>query len=145
MILSPINTYRTTRLYTVGEAARFAHVTPRTVRRWLSGTGTQEPVLDYGATAERFIVSFLELVELVIAQRFRRRRVSLDRIREGHHYARNVLGVQFPFAWQNLAVQGGRILREFQEKVPGAPLVELNKAQQATLRAQCEPSIMGRC
>ncbi len=128
-----LNSFRTTRLYTIGEAARFAKVTPETVRRWLFGTVDQAPVLNYGPDREKYVVSFLELVELVIARRFRRRNVRIERIREGHDYARTELGIPYPFAWQNLAVQGGRILREFQEKNPGSPLVELNEGQQATL------------
>ena len=133
MVTDTINSHRTTHLYTVGEAARLARISTSTLRRWLFGTADRPPVLDYGTERDKLVVSFLELIEMMIARGFRRSNVKIDRIREGHDYARRVLEVQYPFAWQKLAVQGGRILREFQEKTPGAPLVELNEGQQATL------------
>lgn len=130
-----INNHRTVRLYTIGEAARLAGVSAPTVNRWIHGSQDQAPVLDFDKTRphDAMAVSFLELLEIVVAQKFRKRNVTIDRIRQAHAYARQELSVPYPFAWLRLETLGGRILRDFEEANPGAHLVEVNPGQQAAL------------
>ena len=81
---------------------------------WASRSITSDTVL---------MLSFLELVELVIVGRFRRppRPISLDRIRAAHKFARQTWHVAYPFASLNLLEFGGHLLHQFDEQYPGQP------------------------
>jgi len=128
----PSDKYRTGKSYTVWQAARLAGVTTRTAKDWLLGyEGPHGPVPPvFGdrvasptAAASVLMLSFLELIELVIAARFRRkpRPISLDRVRAAHAFAREEWGIAYPFASLKLREFGGHLLREFDERYPGAP------------------------
>ena len=128
--------YRTAHLYTVGEAARFAGVSTRTVNRWLYGDDYSPPVLQYETEAghrhPRATVSFLQVLELKIAQSFRRSsRVELFRVRRAHEYLKNKFGLEFPFASVPLTTLGGRILEDFEREEPGTHLIEVGGTQAA--------------
>jgi len=118
---------RTGKTYTVTQAARRAGTTPQNVRRWLLGYEApghrMKPVFgrrprDEGAPA----LSFLELAELIVVARFRQRsgrRISLDRLRAAHAFARERLQIPYPFASGRLKAEGGHIMHEFEEGHPG--------------------------
>jgi hypothetical protein len=137
-----IDRFRSGKSYTVAQAARLAETSPATVRRWLKGYHAphhhMEPVFgakDQDATR----LSFLELVELIVASRFRRRTdtrpgISLERIRNAHSYAREQWGLPYPFASLRLLHDGVHILREFDTKEAGGPtLLALDAGGQWTL------------
>jgi uncharacterized protein (DUF433 family) len=121
--------FRTGKAYTVREVARLAKTTPATVRRWLKGYDAPGHHMDavFGERepqplGEAMQVSFLELVEIAIAVKFRRgdqNVVSLERIRRAHAYARREWLVPFPFATMRFKAFGGHLLHEFQEEFPG--------------------------
>ena len=116
------DSWRTEPLYTISEAAHLAHVSPVTVRRWLFGYAPDHrqpsrkspPV--FGATeAGNPFVSFLQLVELVVANDFRKvGRVKLDVVRQAHRNARSETGIEYPFAHLQLESLGGHIVRWLQ-------------------------------
>src|SRR4051794_29617164 len=106
---APSDQIRVGKSYMIWQAAKLAGVSTRTAREWLVGhdgpEGYAPPV--FGEWASRSItsdavlmLSFLELVELVIVGRFRRppRPISLDRIRAAHKFARETWHVAYPFA-----------------------------------------------
>ena len=122
-----IDRFRSGKAYTVAQAARLAETSPATVRRWLKGYDAprhhMEPV--FGAKdQDGSRLSFLELVELIVASRFRRRTdshrgIPLDTIRNAHSFARDRWGLPYPFASLKLLHDGVHILREFDTEQPG--------------------------
>lgn len=69
------------------------------------------------------MLSFLELVELVIVGRFRKRKppLRLERIRAAHEFARETWQMPYPFASMHLLHMGGHLLRVFDDRHPGRP------------------------
>jgi len=130
------NGWRTNPLYTIQEAARLAHVSHITVRRWLFGYQTKEtefsPVL--GNQEKAPLVSFLTLIEILVASNFRENSVPFARIRSAHDFAQQQWGISAPFASIKLEPLGGHILHRFDEETPGKSLAALDtKLQQWTL------------
>jgi uncharacterized protein (DUF433 family) len=67
-------------------------------------------------------LSFLELAELTVVAKFRRgsgHRIPLWRLRDAHLFARQRLGLDYPFASGKLKVEGGHIMHEFEGEHPG--------------------------
>lgn len=133
------NGWRTSPLYTIPEAARLAQVSTTTVRRWLYGYQSPDyqmaPVFgeqNRVGQAEA-LVSFLQLVEIVIASKFRRRHVTLERVRRAYEFSKTEWKLEHPFASLRLESFGGHILRRFEEQEPGASLLVLDQPGQWTL------------
>jgi uncharacterized protein (DUF433 family) len=69
------------------------------------------------------IVSFLQLAELIVVARYRRRsgrRIKLERLRAAHRFARERLDIEFPFASQRIKFEGGHIIHDFEATHPQA-------------------------
>lgn len=111
--------WRTQPLYTISEAANLAHVAPITVRRWLFGytpdaryPSRKSPPVFEGSEPGNPFVSFLQLVEIVVASDFRKvGRVKLDVVRRAYDNARREWGIEYPFAHLKLEPLGGHIVR----------------------------------
>jgi uncharacterized protein (DUF433 family) len=124
-----LDVFRTGKAYTVSEAAKLAGTTSATVRRWLQGydqPGHQmDPVFGPARKADAgqpLMVSFIELIEIVVAARFRKGRpanrpLSLERLRMARAFAETALGVAYPFASLKLLEAGGHVLHEFEAQV----------------------------
>ena len=107
------NGWRTDPLYTVSEAAHLAHVNSTTVRNWLYGREHQESLFQAAPTP---MVSFLQLIEIVVAANFRKaERVSLERVRRAYVNAQEILQLEFPFAHARLEAMGGHIVHVLHE------------------------------
>jgi len=133
-----LDTWRTRPEYTIAQAARLAGTSSTTVRRWLYGSKDQRPMRPVFGSEERrkeatVEVSFLQLAEIVVVSRFRKRRVKLERLRRAHKYACGELKIEYPFAWLKLKTDGAHVLSEFQEREPGASLLALDIYGQRTL------------
>ncbi len=110
--------WRTQPLYTIREAAQLAHVSSPTIRRWLYGYAPDPrypsfktlPVFGEKDATSPY-VSFLQLIEIVIAREFRKAgRVKLDVVRQAHENARNEWGIEYPFAHRELESLGGHVI-----------------------------------
>lgn len=131
---------RRSRAYSIAEAARLVGVQTRTVRRWLYGDEHADhqmrPVLGPRPDSEGSLaLSFLDLAELFVVAHFRRgsgRRMPLWRLRDAHDFARRRLGVDHPFASNQLLIEGGHILHEFARGNPG-PRIALDRGGQYVL------------
>ena len=112
--LNGSNGWRTDPMYTFSEAAHLARVSPGTVRNWLLGYTTQErtiPPLFHAEATHPAIVSFLQLVEIVVAATFRKaERKSFQTVRRAYENARKEFGLDFPFAHLRLGAIGGHIV-----------------------------------
>ncbi|MBI4504259.1 MAG: DUF433 domain-containing protein [Chloroflexi bacterium] len=119
MLFGQANGWRTEPIYRVRDAARLAGVSTETVRRWLQGyqSGERQMPPVFGKPVEDIPrVSFLQLVEVVVASRFRKRRIRLESIRQAHRYARAKMRVDYPFASLNLESVGGHIFHVYDEE-----------------------------
>ena len=126
-----INHWRTSPLYTYVEAAHLAHVSATTVRNWLLGRERQPPLFSGPQTP---MVSFLQLIEIIVAANFRKaERVSYERVRRAHVNARTILDIEYPFAQENLEVIGGHIVRRIHEDAPDESLQALDEPTQWTM------------
>ena len=129
--------WRTESMYTFGEAARLTRVSATTVRNWLLGytvRGREVPPLFPSSNGA--MVSFLQMIEVMVAGRFRRstlrRRVSFRTVREAHVNARELMGIEYPFAHMKLDAMGGHVVR-FLEIGPDASHPALDSPGQWTL------------
>ena len=132
-----LNGWRTESMYTFGEAARLTHVSATTVRNWLLGytvKGREIPPLFPSGNGA--MVSFLQMIEVMVAGRFRkstlRRRVSFRTVRDAHVNARELMGIEYPFAHMKLDAMGGHVVR-FLEVGPEASHPALDAPGQWTL------------
>ena len=134
-IARPSEEWRIKPIYNMAQAALLAKITTSTVRRWLYGylqPGHQmRPVFDAKSENDQFL-SFLEVAEIVVASGFRRKGVTLERIRRARTYASETLKVDYPFATLDMKRHGPHIVTEFQHREPGASLLILDAQGQLT-------------
>lgn len=137
--------YRTGGAYTATQVVHFAGTSSRNVRNWVHGfqgdghrvslVFARSPFPRGKSRPQMF--SFLQLVEVVVAARFRQgiqgNPVTLERIRDANEYAREQLDMEFPFANLQLWEEGGHMLYEFEQKYPGERLVAISANGQAVL------------
>lgn len=129
------NGYRTQPMYSFSEVAHLAHVSVGTVRNWLLGytakQGDVEPLFK-GYDEEEKACSFLQLVEIVVAAKFRKaEHVSLQTVRNAYDNAQQMYNLDYPFAHMDLKGIGGHIVRIIH--VPGISLQAINQPEQFTL------------
>ena len=108
-----VNGWRTESMYSFAEAAHLAGVSTTTVKNWLFGytvDGREVPPLF--ASTHRDMVSFLQMIEIMVAGRFRKsgNRVSFKKVRVAHATAQQTWGVEHPFAHMTLEALGGHIV-----------------------------------
>ena len=103
--------WRTGAMYTFGEAARLSGVSVPTVRRWLQGydTGNSATPPVFGDVYDRPLVSFLQLIEIAMASRFRTKHVSLKNVTKAYENAREQYKVDYPFARLQMEAWAGHI------------------------------------
>ena len=122
---------RTTPLYTAPEAAHLACVSSATVRNWLYGTEDRESLF---RASRAPMVSFLQLIEIVVAANFRKsERVSLARLRKAYMNAKEDLRLEYPFAYEQLEVVGGHIVRILHDRETTASYQAMDAPSQWTL------------
>ena len=125
-------------MYSFPEAARYAGVSTSAARNWLLGYtgpgGDVEPL--FGATTPvGDLVSFLQLIEIAVAGRFRKaERVKLDVVRQAHRNAQDKYGLAFPFAHKRLSAFGGHIV----EAISGQRYQSVDEPERVTLPAIVE-------
>ena len=111
-------------------AARLAKVAPNTIRRWISGTETAKPVFDnssYVIARDSAVVSFIQLVEIVVASNFRKEgRVSLDVVRRAYVNAKAHFDIEYPFASLKLEPLAAHIIVRLREAkdIQGIPAID---------------------
>ena len=123
--------WRTQPMYSFAEAGKLAGVSTNTVRNWLLGYSQEEWVssgegrvrqeravalLFNTMPADSTMVSFLQLVEIVVAARFRlAERKSFQVVKRAYENAQEVFNLPFPFAHLQLKAIGGHIVHELRE------------------------------
>ena len=104
-------------IYTVAEAARMVGIHPLTVRRWMFNKNTAAPPPLTGGDGP-LLLSFLSVIEIVVAKSFRRLGFQTRYIREARDYALERLEVDYPFASLRLRTAGCRVLAEWESAHP---------------------------
>lgn len=89
-------------LYTISEAALYARVSPAMMNRWLFGTKSGRSVIDPQFGKHEKVVSFLDLVQTLAIREIRlQRQVPLPKFRQAIKTAKDKLGLTYPFARQH--------------------------------------------
>lgn len=104
-------------VYTLAEVSRLTEMHPSTVRTWFKGRldGTGHGSIfqsDYLAVENDFAVSFLDLIDALIAGQFRGRyNVPMRIVRSAHHLLQKELDTRHPFCHGDLYTDGKHIFR----------------------------------
>ena len=130
--------WRTQPMYTFGEAARLAKVSPTTVKNWFHGYTARDaseiPPLFPDGAAQDSMISFLQLIETVVASQLRKLdNVRYRNVHSAYRYAREYMKVEFPFAHLNLEALGGHIIARREDEDIGESLQALDSPAQWSL------------
>lgn len=124
-------------MYSYTEAAHLARVSTSTVRNWLlgyAGTGRDVPPLFTTHERERAMVSFLNLIEIVVAAQFRKSaHVKYQMVRHAYEDAKKIFELDYPFAHLKLEAIGGYIVHNYLGQVSGASMQSMSEPLQWTL------------
>ncbi len=129
------NRWRTQPMYSFTEVAHLSQVSVSTVRNWLLGYTTEQgevQPLFKGHPEEGKTCSFLQLIEIVVAAKFRKaEHVPFKTVRHAYDNARKFYGLDYPFAGMELKAIGGHIVHIM--RIPGASLQAIDQPEQFTL------------
>ena len=107
------NLWRTQPMYSFAEAAHLSNVSTSTVRNWLVGyTGRNREIrpLFSSHTDQGPRISFLQLIEIVVAAKFRKaERVSYQTVYAAYVHAKDMYNLEYPFANLTLVKGGGKV------------------------------------
>jgi uncharacterized protein (DUF433 family) len=102
-------------VYTVSEAARYVDAHYATARSWFRGRPDKAgrgPVFDsdYSPIGGDYAISFLDLIDLLVATRFRHAGVDLPIIRRSYTILKSELNTDHPFCHGTLYTNGESII-----------------------------------
>jgi uncharacterized protein (DUF433 family) len=123
-------------MYTLAEVARLTEVHPSTVRTWFKGRSDQTgrgPVFqaDYEPVGHDYAVSFLDLIDALVAGQFRfRYKVPMKVVRRAYEVLKEDLGTNHPFCHTDLHTDGQHIFRLVAEKLGEEKLSDVVSRQQ---------------
>jgi uncharacterized protein (DUF433 family) len=110
--------------YLVGEAARYADISPQTVSAWHK---VEKKVLSKKDTGVK--LSYLQLIEMAVVAAFRKAKVPLKEIRAARDYMRKQLNSKYPFAEYKFKLYGKSLFTTYVDS--GHPhLLKANQAGQ---------------
>jgi uncharacterized protein (DUF433 family) len=98
----------------MGDAARYAHISPSTVRNWHK-ISNKPMVLSRKDQGEA--LSYLQLIELAVAAAARQAGVSLKAIRNAREYCSKQLESEFPFAEYRFKTDGKHLWLDYSDVV----------------------------
>lgn len=128
------NGWRTQPMYTFKEVARLSGLSVGTVRNWLFGYTVEDrqvsPLLK--ASADSTCCSFVNLVEVMVAARFRKaERTKYEVVKRTYENAKKLYFLEYPFASDlRLRAVGGHIVHMIKE---GGSLQAIDTPEQYTL------------
>jgi uncharacterized protein (DUF433 family) len=113
--------------YQVGEAARYARTTAKTIGNWQRLRGEH-----HGAIAPRGIrmaISYLQLIEIGVVAAMRKSGVTLPKIRQSREYLRTEFNSEFPFSHYRLKTDGKMLFMDYDQIVASdkGKLLSLNE------------------
>lgn len=121
-------------IYTLSEAARLVHTTPRRLGAWFYGwPGGAVPIThsDYDTpTRCSRLISFLDLIDALVVAELRRTGAPLQFLRKVQAALAKELNVSHPFCHKNLYTHGRSVFIETADKFGNETLKDLLKKQQ---------------
>ena len=137
------NGWRTQPIYTFAEAAQLANVSSSTVRNWLRGyTGAGGEVQPMFSTHDRNVsmVSFLNLIEIVVAGQFRKAlHVKYQTVLSAYENANEIVGSPYPFAHARLEPLGGNIVYIMKNQPKNTSRQAMDRPEQWSLPIELPP------
>ncbi len=121
-------------IYTLAEVARLTELNPSRVRSWfkqrLDGSGPG-PLMrgDYEAVEGDFAISFLDLIDVLMAGQFRNHGVSMHVVRKAYNALSLELKTAHPFCHKGLLTDGKKIFYHTSETVGDEKLREVVSSQ----------------
>lgn len=126
-------------IYTISEAARLSGITWPRIRHWIRGDlrnprGERTPTppiveTELGKRDGVYSVSFLDLIELLMIEKFRKMGVSIQAVRRAHEKATLVFNNSHPFAMKKFWTDGNDILVDVGIETKDQALLNLRKDQ----------------
>ncbi|HUY33927.1 MAG TPA: hypothetical protein VMV69_14365 [Pirellulales bacterium] len=103
MIAAPTTALLGIGLYTVDEAARYARLTPASMKRWVWGSSKGAAIINPQLDPSEKLITFLDFVQMLAVRSVRvcEKSISVQRIRKAHDSARDRYNVTFPLARQH--------------------------------------------
>ena len=102
--------------YRIAAAAKYAEISPQTVSSWHRGPRGAAGLPE---RTPREALSYLQLIEVAVVAAFRRKGVSLNKIRKARKYAAQMFEKEFPFAELEFRRAGRELLLELGDVLPG--------------------------
>jgi uncharacterized protein (DUF433 family) len=93
--------------YQIGEAARYAHISPQTVAAWHRESDDKRTL---STKEQRAALSYMQLIEVAVVAAFRRGGIKLKVVRAAKEYAKQVLKKEFPFSEYHFKTDGKDLL-----------------------------------
>jgi uncharacterized protein (DUF433 family) len=100
-------------MYQIGEAARYAKISPQTVAAWHKAAGQPSPTLSSKEMGEA--LSYLQLIEVAVVAALRDWGVPMRRIRAAREYVRKEFKTEHPFATYRFKTDGRSLLVPYQQ------------------------------
>jgi uncharacterized protein (DUF433 family) len=100
-------------IYQVGEAARYANISPQTVAAWHRADSRIALTLSEKDAGDA--LSYLQLIEVAVVAAFREWGLPLHRIRATREYVRTEFKTEFPFAAYKFKTDGKSMLMDYQQ------------------------------
>lgn len=91
--------------YRIGEAARYAHLSPQTVAKWHAHPGSNKKAT-LSTKEKGAALSYLQLIEVAVVASFRKAGVRLNKIEAAREYLAKQLEAEFPFAAYRFKTDG---------------------------------------
>jgi uncharacterized protein (DUF433 family) len=138
-------------LYSPAEAAALTSIPSRKIHRWLRGhdiDGQEYPPL-WTSYLEKFAVeslylSFLDLVQLRVADAFIREGLSPQKVRRAIQYGAEIVSSEYPFASARFRTDGKTVILHVLDAEQGDErLIDLFKHGQYLMQKVIEPSLKG--
>jgi len=123
-------------IYTLAEVSRLTEVHPSTVRTWFKGRSDRAGSgavfrSDYQPIGDDYAVSFLDLIDVLVAGQFRfRYKVPMRVVRRAHELLQDDLNTNHPFCHANLHTDGKRIFRSVADRLGEENLSDVVSRQQ---------------
>lgn len=98
--------------YRIGEAARYARLSPQTIAKWHTAPGSNQKST-LSAKAKGASLSYLQLIEVAVVASFRKAGVSFRKIVAAREYLAKQMQEEFPFAAYRFKTDGKELWMDY--------------------------------
>ncbi|MFH1735312.1 MAG: hypothetical protein ABIE92_11415, partial [bacterium] len=126
-------------IYSMKEASMLTGVKWAKVRHWVRGdkrteAGTRTPVgpvikPDFGKIDNVYLLSFLDMIEVLMIEQFLTQGISLQSVRKAHRMAMGLFNTNHPFALRKFWSDGRHILADVGSETKDPGLLNLKESQ----------------